>query len=56
MKIIRRTTLEVVGSFAAGGGHGLTTDREGNLYTAGREKHTLTGYVKAPKKAASSAR
>jgi hypothetical protein len=56
IKIIRRETLEVVGSFAAGGGHGLTTDREGNLYTAGREKYELTGYAKAPKTAASSSR
>ena len=56
VKIFRRKTLEFLGSFAAGGGHGLTTDREGNVYTAGREKYDLTGYVKAPKKVASSAR
>ena len=56
VKIFRRKTLEFLGSFTAGGGHGLTTDREGNLYTAGREKFELTGYVKAPKKAASSSR
>jgi hypothetical protein len=49
MKIFRRRTLAFLGSFAAGGGHGLTSDGKGNLYTAGREKYTLTGYVRAPR-------
>lgn len=47
VKIFRRRTLEFLGAFAAGGGHGLTTDSAGNIYTAGREKYELTGYVKA---------
>jgi hypothetical protein len=49
IKIYRRKTLQFLGEFAAGGGHGLTTDSHGNLYTAGREKFELTGYVKVPK-------
>ena len=56
IKIFRRRTLEFLGSFAAGGGHGLTSDGDGNLYTAGREKFELTGYAKAPKKVATSSR
>ena len=47
VKIFRRRTLELLGAFAAGGGHGLTTDSAGSIYTAGREKYELTGYVKA---------
>jgi NHL repeat len=56
IKIFRRRTLEFLGSFAAGGGHGLTSDGDGNLYTAGREKFELTGYAKAPKQVATSSR
>ena len=56
VKIFRRRTLEFLGSFAAGGGHGLTTDMDGNIYTAGREKYELTGYVRAPTTVASSSR
>ena len=56
VKIFRRRTLEFLGSFVAGGGHGLTADSDGSLYTAGREKYDLTGYVKASKKVGSSAR
>jgi DNA-binding beta-propeller fold protein YncE len=56
IKIFRRRTLEFLGSFAAGGTHGITTDSDGSIITAGREKYDLTGYVKAPKKAGASSR
>ena len=56
IKIFRRRTLEFLGSFAAGGTHGITTNSDGSIITAGREKYDLTGYVKAPKKAGSSSR
>ena len=53
IKIFRRRTLEFLGSFAAGGTHGITTDLDGSIITSGREKYDLTGYVKAPNKAGS---
>ena len=56
IKIFRRRTLEFLGSFAAGGTHGITTDLDGSIITSGREKYDLTGYVKAPKSVASSSR
>jgi hypothetical protein len=44
--VFRRRTLEFLGSFAAGGTHGLTADQDGSIYTAGREKYELTGFVR----------